>query len=238
VTGRTEHRLGIGGDALPDRGGVPKARWLFLEAVRHSVPEAMQALAVVAPMLPDGPRHTWAHHEAEAPLREWCLRWGFTAAPGSGPDWLLTVARRTAEYLRTKEPAWPDAWVFMWSYRAPAFPEFRSTWNPIEETEAQFRARVDAYIERVRATPGQRPAPRKRAEIGYTVARDFEWTALYQVARLEHEQIAERYRVHESVGSVKRAIEQTAHVIGLALRPPARKRGRPRTKIQTHTRRS
>ncbi|MCC7242409.1 MAG: hypothetical protein IT180_10840 [Acidobacteria bacterium] len=213
---RTEHRIaGFGGDAVPRSDVVPRARWLFLEAVRRTVPEAMQALGEIAPQVPEtGPSSV---------LDAWCERWGFIAPERpSGPDWLKTVARRTAHYLRTRHPDEPAAWVFATSYRPPEFPALHVTWNPIEEPEQMFRARVESYIATVRATPGLARAPVKRVGPGETLDRDFEWTALYQVGRLTYLAIAERAGLDDP-DPVRMAVASTAAVLGLRLRGRKRK---------------
>ena len=191
---RPATRFGVGGELVPP-GPSSGAQWRFLEAVRCCVPEAMQDLATIAPDLPDGYLFSGENWDREAPLREWCQRWGFTAARepgGDRRDWLLTVARRTAEYLRTKEPTWPDCWVFPSSYRPPATAVNMSLrCLPDEETEKQFRSRVDAYVAKVKAdarVAGWSDQPEKRS------LQHFEMLAEYQVGGWTQAKIVEYYQ--------------------------------------------
>ena len=103
---RSSQRLGIGGEMVPP-GANFQAQWLFLEAVRRCVPEALWALAKIAPSLPDD-YFNRDNRDQEQPLRSWCEDWGFTT------DWLLAVARHTAtltpppscETSRTRVVSW------------------------------------------------------------------------------------------------------------------------------------
>ena len=97
----------------------------------------------------------------------------------------------------------------------PVFP-MAPSWNPITETEAAFRARMDAYIATCQATPGLVKTPTKET-------RDsFEWLALHHVAHWTYDRLAGRYgneHGYPDGPAISRAITDTAALIGLTLRP-------------------
>lgn len=225
---RIEHALGAGGDSLPEGLDHPLARWLFLEAVQRCVPEAMRALASIAEDVPE----RYPYHGDEG-FQKWCETWGFVALRNEidRRDWLQTAARRTAASMR-QIPNRPDAygWVLVSGYRPVAFPELRVTWDRTEEPEASFRARIEQYIAQVKATPGQKPAKRKRVDPGNSLDRDFEWTALRQVGNRSYDAIAKQFSDARADSlepdAVQKAVESTADLLGLKLR--AAPRGRPR----------
>jgi hypothetical protein len=222
-------KLRVGGGEMVPAGPNAAARWRFLEAVRRNVPEAMFELKKIAHLLPDGPARSPAKHDQEAPLRVWALQWGFTAPERpSGPDWLLTVARQTAEWLRSKDdPAWPDAWVFTASYRQPRFQDHPlPPWNPEAETEASFRRRIDKHVETqkdIGLKAGWSVAPEKRN------LDHFVWLALFQVGRLEYRAIADRCSTADGLDEsrVEKGVKEAAKLVGLSLRT-AGTHGRPR----------
>lgn len=208
------------------------AQWLFLDAVRRCVPEALSELAAIAPSLPDDSfnRGTW---DQEAPLRAWCERFGFTTAPEwkGDRDWLLTVARGTAVVMRytpLRAPA-EFEWLFEPSYRKLKTETVASLrWNLAEETEALFRGRVETYIGQVKAAAGERgwtEAPEKRK-----LEQHMEWLALYQVGGRTEAEIATLTNADgenpPDVSTISRAITETARLIGLRLRP-AQGRAKP-----------
>lgn len=224
----------LGGEFVPTAGNL-KARWLFLEAVHACVPEAMDELAQIAPDLPDGDRLTSTNYDPEAPLRAWANKWGFTAPQWpSGPDWLLTVARRTAAFIRT-DPSFRTQWVFVASYRNPAGSSQvgLAPWQPIEETESEFRDRVDRHVQATRArasAAGLVTATESR------VSAQFTRLALFQVKGLSYRQIADIETQQETsgssvdVGTIRKGVHETAALIALTLRPA--RRGRPRRNTQ------
>src|SRR5688500_14341761 len=104
-------RLSRGGDYVPPDANVV-ARALFIDAVTRLIPEALDELKALAPQLPD--QHVGSltidaeTFALERPLRDWCLKYGFTAIPWAkqyrndtgdtqavpvGPDWLFELAR-------------------------------------------------------------------------------------------------------------------------------------------------
>lgn len=190
--------------------GAPNfvARLAFLSAVKRIVPGCLAALKVIA----EGP-------QSDDALKKWALRYGF-----AGNDWLLTVARNTVEqWAAAGDPHLP----FDWSYRDGCGQGYylrdeSIQWDARWETEAAFRSRVAAYIQKVKALEGAAglgPAPEKRFG-----PRDFEWTALYQVEGLTLAAIAEKYidpsdedRVTDP-STIKRAVDDVAAMIGLAFR--------------------
>ena len=92
--------LSIGAELVPPGPGWG-GQYLFLEAVRKHVPEALTDLvAKVAPELPNDPFYRviavrrLKHRPA---LDEWCEQKHFKlAATGDDGGWLLHVVRRTA----------------------------------------------------------------------------------------------------------------------------------------------
>src|ERR1043166_193720 len=102
-------------------------------------------------------------------------------------------------------------------------------WNIETEPEQRFRERfneaakrwLDRYILERRVAGEQKKlthvTEKRRPE-------HYEWLALYQIARQSQQGIADQYK--ESRDAVKSALERTAQLIGLKLRPGAR--GRPR----------
>jgi hypothetical protein len=198
-------RLGFG-DFTHD-GPNPMARTLYLHAVWRCVPEALHALVALNP-------------QGEAPLRAWAETWGFS------DDWALDCARAHAQYWRD-DPNLFGHWIVMVPNWEPIFPNGPS-WNPIAETEAAFRARVNAYIAGVKQTPGIKATPEKRGAID-PGKEHFEWLALHHVGKWTEAAITEKYQDADrglNVGSVSEAITKTAELVGLTLRSaPGRRLG-------------
>ena len=190
-----------------------QAQWLFLEAVRRCVPEALWALAKIAPSLPDD-YFNRDNRDQEQPLRSWCEDWGFTT------DWLLAVARHTATLMRNKPDSGGELeWVFQPSYgKLKTETVAPPHWNPAQETEARFRERVGTYIATVKAVAKEQnwtAAPEKRT------FEHFDWLARYQVSGWTQARIVEQYQDADGrpdVPAVSRALADTATLIGLRLR--------------------
>ncbi len=201
---RPEVPLGFGGDYVSDSTEADEnavAINLFLDAVTRLVPECLSDLASIAADVPE--RYGG---QGDAILNEWARRWGFASRK------LVRVARLTAGAIRDCRH---DEWVKSGSYWCPDFPRFvNPSWNPIEESEASFRARVEEYVRQVKATPGIVAAPTKRN------LEHFEWLALHQVAGWKFTRIAEHYQDEKGleVSTVSRAVKETAAIIGLTLR--------------------
>jgi len=217
---RPEYRLGVGGDYLPADADDAnfKAIRLFLEAVDRLVPECWKALATIAADVPDRlPSQFVRDVNPDAPLREWARTWGFTSPK------LVRLARGTAGRIR-RLPRLRAAWAITGSYWPPDFPPFvNPLWDPIEESERSFRARVEDYVREIKATPGIVPAPKKRSG-----ERPFDWLALHQVGGWTLERIATKYQDrngHPTESGISRAVSEAAALVGLTLRSG---QGRPR----------
>jgi hypothetical protein len=242
-------RLSRGGDYVPPDANVV-ARGLFIDAVVRLVPKALAELNAVAPHLPDrgglGLPLDPETLDQERPLREWCLKFGFTAvrwaklyrdATGTkhlmpvGRDWLLELARDTAHWLRTgDDPQKPSDAIRLCvnaSYPPVEGPPPPS-WNIDLETERSFIGRQKAYrghIKKLAIAAGRVLA--RRLNQPRTADRDFEWLALFQVGRLEAFEIRARCKSPwPSVDTIREAIEDAAKQAGVHLR--AARRGRPR----------
>jgi hypothetical protein len=241
-------RLSRGGDYVPPDANVV-ARGLFIDAVARLVPDVLEELKAIAPHLPDheGSALTFAPKtfDLERPLRDWCLTWGFTAVPWAplyrdetgttqlvpvGQDWLLDLARNTAQWLRKgddpREPSHVIRIGVTASYR-PVEPPPPPHWNIDMEPETSFIARQEAYRVQVKqlASAAGRVLTRQ-LNPKHSAERDFEWLALFQVGRLAAFQIRARCKSpRPSVDTIREAIEDAAREAGVHLR--AARRGRP-----------
>lgn len=197
-------RLAVGGEAWPKGQENTKAQWLFLGSVRRCVPTCFASLLKLA-----------AHYSAsdlESPkllafdseLRAWMKRWNFDA--GFLRNTATRTARRAVEHPEIATKDWALSGGY-WAVEVPALD--RSTWNPVKETEASFRRRVDAYIDHVKAQPGlvwlQKREP-----------AHFDWLALFHVKGLSYDQILTRYRLDDP-DRLRKAIRDTAIVVGITL---------------------
>lgn len=189
---RDTHSVGLGsGGGLISGAASVYAQSMFLQAVERCVPEAIAALRA-------------ASQDNEAGLRRWAERWGMWY------PWALRSARLWVQY--------PDVpGMFGTVSRALWEPGtlHGPSWDPIKETEAEFRSRVDAYIAACHRTVGIKPAPDKSNPV------HFEWLALHHVARWNLPRIVERYRSEfdcPDIAVVSRAITETAALVGLTLR--------------------
>jgi hypothetical protein len=176
-----------------------------------------------------------------AALQGWAARWGFTDA------WALETAGFHARYWWAGDPGAIGLWLihpvelydhragddplFLWSSFAGSelvFPPGPS-WNPIEETDRAFRARVEAYIGTIKASPAIQPTPTKQQLGG---RRHFEWTALYHCGGRTLNEIVElSQETHPDEfnglmpGTVSEAIKSVADLVGLTLQP---RQGQPK----------
>jgi hypothetical protein len=240
-------RLSGGGDYVPPDANVV-ARRLFIDGVARLAPEALEELRALAPHLPDGDGLTLAPEtfELERPLRRWCVTHGFTAVRWApldrdhtgtthlfpcGPDWLLHLARKTAQWVRTCDDPRNIAEVIQLcvtaSY-APVDAPPPPRWNIDLETEEAFIARQAQYRRQVKhvATAAGRTLAHQFNQ-PQTAERDFGWLALFQVGRCEMVTIRARCKSpRPSLDTIRDAIAQAAHASGIHLR--AARRGRPR----------
>lgn len=197
---RSRARLGAA-DYSPT-GANPWARHHFVRAVQYCVPQAFEALAAIATS------GTNAAHETA--LAAWAAEWGF------GDDWLLDCARQ----IVIRWDGTPDPNVLAFSvngdgFWAPMVPA--PIWDSTKQTEADYRATIEAYIAEVKALPGFTPTPQK--EVG---SRHFEWIALHHVGRWTYQQIVHRYQNADgnpNVPAISQGIRDVAGLIGLTLRP-------------------
>lgn len=193
----TGKRFRLGAGAVVANGPNPTARILFLNAVARCVPEALTTLA----SLP----------AADDAVLPWAEHWGFT------DTWMLRHARNHVR-LWADLPDTVGRWlsyptIVSWQ---PIFPAPPSAWSPMSESESAYRARIEAYIATVKATPGATPTPERRK-----LDEHFEWLALHHVGRLTYEQIADRYYQNDDSPKEKaigHAITDTAALVGLTLR--------------------
>ncbi len=214
---RPNRTLGAGGDFLPAGKPNPSAQWLDLEAVRGCVPKCLEELAAISPQLPDGQPSTSAKYQHEGPLRDWAKRWNLTDL------WLFRVARRTAYAWRKESRLRGRCWSYIVVFRKPQFP-FPPRWDPVLETENDWRARVDAYAAGLKGIPGIERAPIKRT------LEHFEWLARYQVEKWTQAGIAQYYQDENGqpdIPGVSRALKETAKLVGVTLRQAP---GRPQRK--------
>jgi hypothetical protein len=208
---RRSARLGVAD--YTHQGPIPYAQMLFLRAVSRCVPGAIAALAELAPSFSvDEPPML------NPQMQAWAERWGF------GDPWAMRSAHSHAMYWRDN----PDnlgKWLVV-SHAAwePVFPPL-SAWNPLTESEASFRARVESYIEVMKQAPGLTRTPERPDG-----ADHFEWLALHHVAGWRLEDIAEKYQDAGGLepGSISEAISRTAVLAGVTLRSKA-----GRTKLRT-----
>ena len=168
---RDKKAVRLGASRMTALGPNPVARWFFLNAVAQCVPEAIHQLVSVC---------EFDLEDDETPLIVWAEHWGFTDA------WALATARLNVGLWRA-EPHYAGQWMMMsttvrWEPVFPVGPSF----NPITETEAAFRTRVDDYIATCLATPGLTLTPEKKT------LKHFEWLALHHVGRWKYERIIQR----------------------------------------------
>jgi hypothetical protein len=195
-------RLGSGGDYVASGANV-YAQSMFLQAVERCVPDAIAALRN-------------AGYGDEAGLRRWAEDWGLAYA------WALRSARLWVQY--------PDVPGMFGSVSGALWePVFLHgpSWDPIKETEAEFRSRVDAYIAACYRTVGIKPTTEKSNPL------HFEWLALHHVGRWSVQRIVERYQDESGspdTSAVSRAITETAVLVGLKRRPG---RGRKLRRLAT-----
>ena len=214
---RIETRFGIGGESVPTDPNS-KAQRYFLNAVLKVAPEAVAELAALADdpnitLKPDTFVRDRSLQRLDQPLLDWADLWGFT------DPWLMRVARRTAEFWRRSPKYQGHMWSHATSYFEPEFPTLASPdWNPFEEREEDYRARLDDYIEAVKQTPGTSKVPTKRN------LRHFEWLVLEHVKGLRPEQIAEHLQTGLDVSTITKALIDTAALCGITRRA---QRGRP-----------
>jgi len=166
--------------------------------------------------------------DRETLLREASPRWQRYAEQTAGGVWLEFL-----NPIQLKQPVFraePDCRVA--NPPEVSYEMNLLAWYVERESEKMFRARareafetwldnfVDDRLQKATAN-GMTRAPEKR-ELDH-----FVWLALYQVERISASVIAVACNV--SVDAVKDALERTAGLIGLAMRPG--RRGRPRKKM-------
>jgi hypothetical protein len=182
------------------RRGQAEARYRYLAAVSRCVPAAIAALAVVDP-------------DDDPAIYAWAQRWGFL------DGWALETAREHARFWRAN-PEKVGQWVSVSGAPANMEPLDRPVWDPAFESEATFRARVEAYIQRVRDTG----LPISQAKTG---ERHFEWLARHVVGGVLQVTLANELtgKAAISESAISQAIKEAATMIGVTTR-----RVRPRVK--------
>jgi hypothetical protein len=183
----------------------------YLQAVSRCVPEALSALLTLK--VGD-----------DAQIAAWAERWGFT------DEWALSTVRAHLPLWQEAPETLGQALIVSVASWEPTYDEDIRlpngvavsfvrylTWNPIAESERAFRARVETYIEAMKAAPGMESTPEKKIDDD----RHFEWLAQHHVARCSYSAIAERYQTADSsldISTISRAITTCAALIGLTLR--------------------
>lgn len=211
---QTETRFGFGGDLIP-ADATNTAQWWFLTAILNVVPEAVKDLAALAadPSVSLEP-------DLDHRFRAWVDKWGFT------DPWLLRVAEHTAVTWREKPELRGRIWMHSHAYWMPDFPQLAApNWNPVEERETAYRARIDDYIETVKQTPDMVPVPTKHN------LQHFEWLALTHVASMTATAVAAQCDgdgVGLEASVVRRRVAETAALCNITLR--RQPRGRPKKK--------
>jgi hypothetical protein len=239
-------RLGIGDLATPAM--VQKtAQVRLLRAVEKLAPEVLESLRrdvlpVYAHIAIETSRgkapHTWAHLLArwahirasnlvlrpallslKGALEAWAERWHLSE------EWVFNAALRNLNFWH-EQPAlhnhlsWLGLGQAWWS---PASEEERRPegWDPSCETSEEFRARIEKYMaqqEELAQMRGWKKTPLK------TAPEHFEWLVFFQVKGQPFSRIATR--VQRDRNTIKAAVEKTAVLTGLSLRPSPP--GRPR----------
>jgi hypothetical protein len=189
ATGSERAGFNSGGDFAGGRTSV-YAQSMFLQAVERCVPEAIVALRSAS--------------LSEAGLRQWAEHWGLSY------PWALRSARLWVQYpdVPGMFGSVPRALWEPGVLRAPS-------WDPIKESEAEFRSRVDAYIAACHRTVGIKPTADKSNPI------HFEWLALHHVGRWTLPRIVEHDRNESAtpaIAVVNQAITETAALVGITLR--------------------
>lgn len=192
---------------------VGDVRQRFLETIRREVPQALEALRDVT---------------TDDELNEWASRWSFS------DGWLFDVARRTVHdwkcrpYL-AKHLIWSDVILKGQSVPEPvtdAVPEpltgeFVSEplvlrWRPTAESEAEFRERVDPYIDQVREWAqriGLTHTPEKRH-----LERDLSALALLHIKGDDLEAVADEYFEGDvNIDTARKAIAEVARLIEVTI---------------------
>lgn len=204
-------RLGPGA-AVPWTGANFKAQWLFLQTLWTCSPKTIDALARIA-------RCVESSDQIDGPLAVWAADWHLT------DRWVLRAARRHVDMWRIR----PHLQGVLlghsgggyWDLEWPAAP----SWNPFEQSEAEFLSTIAAYVDRIKGLPEFVPTPTKS-----TGVRDFEWLVRYQVRGESYPTIAKDLpAAHREApqSTVRAAVVTLARTVGLTLRSPGRS-GRPR----------
>jgi hypothetical protein len=182
-------------------------RWRYLQAVKQCVPDALRELVAV----PVG---------EEKQLRAWAKYRGFE------DEWALKIARDHISRWQILPEAAGKWLMIEGMHWEPVMPVF-AAWNPFGETEKALRQRFERYIAQCKATPGLIRTPEKQ-----TGDAHFEWLAMHHAGRLTYEQVEDclaEKRQHPDRAEISRAINSTAALVGLTLRP---RRGRKLSQVR------
>jgi hypothetical protein len=220
-------RLGIGDYTLPHSDlASHAARIRFFEALDSYAPQVRASLRELLD-------HDGAHDlRIEAWARQHRLLWN-----GRPPRWIAQAARATLRAWAAK-PEYAG-WAFGAAVDWDLLPEtdtqvtIVSTWNPSgpeseEEARVRLHAEVDRRLDMVERRACSEGGVKTRTKSEHA---HFGWLACYVVNRESPEEIARKGRPHHvAATSVKKALRETATLLGLTLPqfPPTGKRGRPR----------
>ena len=166
----------------------------------------------------------------ERDLANWAKKWGLDK------DWVITAAEFTLTIWRDDPLLERDVFQFHAPEEHDWPPEFFPLdWDPVNERSENFRARVEAHIER-RAAAAEKSG---RKRVSRKIALHFEWLVRYH---LDHSKRPIRFAhlareaaksqdpetIDQKAMEISRTISALAVLIDLDLRPP--KTGRPSQK--------
>lgn len=224
-------RLSWGGvDYQPPEEEALAARAILLETIQEHVPEVLENLRQLLPLVGDP-----ALDEA---LRGW-------AAAHHLPEWVLPTAKATLLVWSAgaSQKAWCHAFdVYVTGDGCEEHPfEFSAPgwrpWGLLEPGEAweEYERRLDAayaaakaaYRRRMEALAeerGLRRTPVKRNRSGDPLLH-FKWLAEYQVRGRDYEELSQEYTDADPTGdrvigsdAIRKAVADTARLVGLTLR--------------------
>ena len=187
----------LGGEKDP--GGISQfeARSIFLSKLEQLCPDIIEELNNIT-------------------TEEWAQKYNLNM------PWLIEAIKKTRSNSS-------DGKIYGFAISSEAYwalPEEYINWDPAEETEAEFRYRIEEYITRRHAAAqraGWKSAVEKRNIL------HFAWLVHFQVQGWSIPEIAERYNEHYEKqektlveDTVSKGIHQAAKLVGINLRPGKR----------------
>lgn len=216
----------LGGEFDP--GGIAEfvARALFLDAVENHIPEALQELREILPLVPEREKiqpiapHLWRdikaveqcypeYLPAVRALHKWAEKFNL-AEP-----WILEEVGATLRHMK-------DGDAVGFALSSEAFWDIKPLvlrWYPTIESRKAFEERVKQALDEKEAElwrQGYEPTPEKRN------TEHFAWLALYRVKGLTFREIADLYYDSSGKvlgeGAIRKGVEQAADAAGIAPR--------------------